>query len=525
MKLFERRSGWLCGIALSITSAVFAGGGTCCPNDLDGDGEVGASDLSILLGGWGICSADCSSTMVVGRITRLDGSPVAHAVVTSSLGGQGVSGTNGSFGFSVTVTDATASLSVTAITQMDGETYLGTQEIVPVEANGVTDAGIMSVAPGATCPSTWLPGFGAGTSNGKIYSVTAFDDGSGSGPSLVVGGQFSSIGGVAANNVARWNGTSWTAMGAGFNSVVADLAVIHSPNGTSDTLYAGGFFTSSGGSSLGHIARWNGTTWSPLGSGVDAIVRDLLVVNDGTPSPSVVAAGDFLIAGGVSAPKVARWDGATWSGYGTGPGQAGSVFAVAVCDDGTIGGPALYAGGSAGIPGRVAKWNGSAWVSVGGGIDNANVFALASYRDPATGRQALYAGGSFTGAGGQAAAGIAMWNGVAWSSVGSGISAGGWIYSLSVFDDGTGHGPRLFASGEFTTAGGVPAERVAAWDGSQWTGLGGAIDGPVRCVRTADLHLGGGTILYAGGDFTAGPAGQPYLARFGCVPGTNDRRR
>ena len=31
--------------------------GTCCPADLDGDGGVGASDLSVMLNAWGTANA------------------------------------------------------------------------------------------------------------------------------------------------------------------------------------------------------------------------------------------------------------------------------------------------------------------------------------------------------------------------------------------------------------------------------------------------------------------------------------
>jgi hypothetical protein len=40
------------------------------------------------------------------------------------------------------------------------------------------------------------------------------------------------------------------------------------------------------------------------------------------------------------------------------------------------------------------------------------------------------------------------------------------VYALTVFDDG--NGPALYAGGDFTTAGGVAANRIAKWDGSSW---------------------------------------------------------
>jgi hypothetical protein len=75
-----------------------------------------------------------------------------------------------------------------------------------------------------------------------------------------VGGEFTAVGGVSASNIARWNGSSWEALGAGVNSDVYSLAV--APNGD---VYAGGTFTSAGDVTLGdRVAVWNGSTWNHL---------------------------------------------------------------------------------------------------------------------------------------------------------------------------------------------------------------------------------------------------------------------
>jgi hypothetical protein len=56
-------------------------------------------------------------------------------------------------------------------------------------------------------------------------------------------------------------------------------------------------FTSAGGSTASRIARWNGTSWSPLGAGLDDWVYALAVL----PTGKVGAGGRFSAAGGMVA--------------------------------------------------------------------------------------------------------------------------------------------------------------------------------------------------------------------------------
>jgi hypothetical protein len=88
---------------------------------------------------------------------------------------------------------------------------------------------------------------------------------------LYAGGVFTTAGGTNANYIAQWNGSSWSALGSGMNSDVRALAV------SGSTLYAGGAFTSAGGTNANNIAQWNGSSWSPLGSGVNDYVYALAV--------------------------------------------------------------------------------------------------------------------------------------------------------------------------------------------------------------------------------------------------------
>ena len=68
-------------------------------------------------------------------------------------------------------------------------------------------------------------------------------------PNLYAGGYFTTAGGSAANYVAKWNGSAWSALGSGMSSTVYALAV------SGSDLYAGGNFITAGGKVSGYAAK------------------------------------------------------------------------------------------------------------------------------------------------------------------------------------------------------------------------------------------------------------------------------
>jgi len=69
----------------------------------------------------------------------------------------------------------------------------------------------------------------------------------------------------------------------------------------SGNVYAGGTFTEAGGQPVNRIAKWDGTTWSALGSGFNNWCYALAIDGSG----NIYAGGGFSQAGGVSANNVA----------------------------------------------------------------------------------------------------------------------------------------------------------------------------------------------------------------------------
>ncbi len=278
-----------------------------------------------------------------------------------------------------------------------------------------------SVALAEPQTSTCTPSWGDFVSlepgpNGDVLAVAYFD--AGSGPELHIGGRFTHVEGTAARGLARQGTSGWRDVGGSLDGDVHSLCVYD--DGTGAALYAGGTFTTVGGTPAAHVAKWDGTSWSSLGAGVDGVVEALFVFDQGS-GPELHVGGAFTTAGGTAAANV-------------------------------------------------AKWNGSAWSTLGTGADGA-VHDFAAF-DPGSGRR-LVAGGDFTQAGGTSAAHLASWDGAAWSSVGTGVAGGPGttVRALETYDDG--QGPDLYVGGNFTTAGGLPIERLARWDGTSFSRLVG----------------------------------------------------
>ncbi|MBK7877585.1 MAG: hypothetical protein IPJ77_17995 [Planctomycetes bacterium] len=353
---------------------------------------------------------------------------------------------------------------------------------------------LLSADTEAQCGS-WSDGFSAPGFDQRVVALRALDLGPSTPPALYAGGAFAIASTVTTSGIARWDGTAWSALGPGLNN--SALAIEGFDDGAGLALYAGGAFTATqgGGVALARVGRWNGTSWSAVGGGVNDQVFALAVYDSGA-GPELVAAGVFTVAGGASANRIARWNGTSWSALGTGLDQP--VFALSVFDDG--GGPALYAAGEFTLAGgapaeHVARWNGTSWSAVGNGF-NSRVRALHVHDEG--GGPALYAGGNFASSGALPLSRVARWNGSAWSALGAGVDG-------EVFGLGSSTAGELWVGGMFTHAGGVAAERVARWAGSNWSPAGSGMTGGTAGVpfvgAFATFDEGAGPRLFAGGDF------------------------
>ncbi len=162
------------------------------------------------------------------------------------------------------------------------------------------------------------PARGQGADHG-VRALHVHDDGAG--PALFVGGQFTQVGGtVAANGIARWDPETetWSALeDAGGNGVTGAmlfprvLAMGSFPFEGEEILYVGGNFDEAGGLVANCLATWTGSSWATVGSGLSCgsalTVQGLLVFDDGVgQGDALYLVGDFTSATRVPSTHIAR---------------------------------------------------------------------------------------------------------------------------------------------------------------------------------------------------------------------------
>ncbi len=223
---------------------------------------------------------------------------------------------------------------------------------------------------------------------------------------LYIGGQFLNAGGIAAADyITRWDGTNFNAVGVpntGAAAITNVLTLVFDHGG--DLFIGGNFLNWADIANADFIARWDGTSYSALSTGADALILALALGIDN----EVFVGGNFLNIGGVAANRIASWNGTAFSALGS--GVADLVNVIAVREDGIVflGGQFQMAGGAQ--ANFIASWNGTAFSPLGDGMNN-NVLSLSIGPD-----EVLYASGQFTIAGGiDLADRAARWNNFTWA--------------------------------------------------------------------------------------------------------------
>jgi hypothetical protein len=402
----------------------------------------------------------------------------------------------------------------------------GTRRMLRVLALATIAIGGIATLALATGPGGWDHLGDRGTAGSRSLDVAAsvLEPTPGA---LYVGGRFTNAGGVpAADRIAKWNGSSWSAIGpSAFPGSAGSVDAIAVDGGN---VYVGGTFKDAGGNNAAdHLAVWDGTSWKPFcdnqGPGpasFDGNVTSLQII-DGT----LYVGGEFHDGAGIaSADSLVACDLATGASRTTVADPvdplypfSGPVLALAADSDGR-----LYAGGRFGKvdntlgADNVAYLDGGGWHAMGSGFHPCECAINGFVRALTADGTNVYVGTDESNVANLPRADhVAKWNGSAWSALGSDTGGtNGWFStSTSIYGLTAAGRSRVFATGSFQNANAdARADEVAWFDGTDWhpVGSNGAGNGPLN-AEAHGLALFNER-LYAAGSFTS--AGGDNQAQF-----------
>jgi hypothetical protein len=331
---------------------------------------------------------------------------------------------------------------------------------------------------------------------------------------LYVAGNFAGINGVPnTTSIARWDGAQWYALGQG-----VPLGGITTLHGTPDALLVGGTFTSIGGVPATYVASWNGTQWSAMPGLTQTTTTESLVNAFAYHNGDIYLCGQVTINGAIA--RVARWTGSSWQSLYASTSEVRTllVFQSSL--------HAIGQGTSSSLSG-VLRWNGVTWIplpdttglnvlSTRGGmatIYNGKLVMVGSYILPSNSASALriallewdgtqwslvhkgidgpvheieafgsdvYLAGSFNVAGGNPVRGVTRWDGANFHPVGYGLFGVNTNIDHYAVSDLHMHNGVLYACGSltFVPGGNSISTGVAPWNGTQWQGPGSSIPQP-----------------------------------------------
>ncbi|MBK8095491.1 MAG: hypothetical protein IPK26_00175 [Planctomycetes bacterium] len=325
---------------------------------------------------------------------------------------------------------------------------------------------VLATLSGLTAQS-WIPNaYGTGA-NGQVNMIAGINTGN-----MVAAGVFTSISGVAATNIAQWNGASWVPMGAGLaggiNQVIAlangnYLAVVGTnvflwngaawvANGTlpsgpqalielpGGALVAGGIFSFPTTPSA--VMTWNGTAWVPLGAPVSGTVLDFAIL----PNGNLLASGLFVVGG--AQVRLATFTPATgvWAPFAQAGNPGGFVEAIQALPNGDV-----VTSHRLTSPQRweIHQTNGTTWTRLAGGI-NGQVSDMALLPNGA-----VVVSGAFTRIATLTNTSVARLNGTTWTSL---ANMNAEVRTLAYLPGG-----QLAAGGLFTTVNGTSQLRIGAF--------------------------------------------------------------
>ncbi len=300
-----------------------------------------------------------------------------------------------------------------------------------------------------------------------------------------------------APGVKQWMTDRWEPLGGGADGSVHFLGVWQ------DKLIAAGYFTEIGGVAAENVAMFDGNSWHPMGQGMGfSLVQDITDHD-----------GDLIVVGKLTlnvnhprgAATIARWDGKRWSAIDEGV-VASSDFDMEAVH--SFNGELLI-GGTFRLEPQVwiglARREGDTWVEVG---DFSRTEAIVEYQDRlvildgseslfsfdgtafspmpwglhkvyrvdefAVHKDGLVAIGAFRSTPDAPQVDVARFDGTSWNVMPEGPD--GYLSSVDSSSD------QIFVFGRDILVGGEEARNLAFWDGQRWEALGTGTERPIHSL-------------------------------------------
>lgn len=300
---------------------------------------------------------------------------------------------------------------------------------------------------------------------------------------LYAGGSFGYSGTTKVNGISVWNGVMWDSLAGGTDNSANVFSILN----YNDTLLACGTFTYMNGLNVKGSANWDGNFWYPFinasAYGYGGICKARII------DSNLYLVGVFDTVSTIRSFKIAYYDGISWNAFPPlDTTDGGFAFLDVIKFNNEIYVCGNFEGNTIPNTKDVAKFNGTTWTDVGGGLTGfftgAGSFAIYNGE--------LYMAGSFGFPfSSDPYNNIMKWDGNNWSDVGGGVDVT--IFAMHVFNG------ELYVGGVFqNVAGGtIPAPGLAKWDGTQWHTIPGLVSIDNAVESFADMN----GKLYIGGAF------------------------
>lgn len=300
------------------------------------------------------------------------------------------------------------------------------------------------------------------------------------------------VGNLNVRGVATWDGVNWDSLAGGVNTHDKLL----NPNNPGGNILAGisyngkflvgGYFTSIGGINATGLAIWDGTKWDSLPKRAFRYGKDAVVLGFQKKGNLLYIYGQFDSIAGQPTSGIAIWDGLNFNPVllPVLPDFQGVWSMIEYENE-------LYVtGGVFNIDSQnsrdILKFNGTAWVSTtDGGLQG----GFSSVSDLIIFNNELYACGHFLQVNGNPANNIMKWNGYQWQDIGFGNTQ-----SFILINKMLVYHNKLWVFGSFTKVANVFTSNVAVYDGTVWCGLKDTIDNTINSatVYNDTIYIGGG---------------------------------